>query len=152
KMADAKEKGYIDKDDLQKPQFRQFLVLFDLADGNGDGKLTGEELNAWFDVLAKATDSYVSLVVAEQGRGLFDILDANRDGSLGLRELRTAWARLAPYDKDGDGCISRAEIPRQYQMALGLGQAPLAPRQAAPVNPAPETTAVTTRGPLWFRK
>ncbi len=152
KSADAKNKGYVEKADLRKPQFRRFEALFDLADRDGDGKLTEDELNAWFDLLEKATESYVSLVVAENGRSLFDILDANRDGSLGLRELRTAWTRLAPYDRDGDGRVARAEIPRQFQITLGLGQAPLAMRTAAPGNPAAETAAVTTRGPLWFRK
>lgn len=154
KMADTKNKGYVEKTDLQKGIYRRFETLFDLADRNADGKLTEEELDAWFDLLAKATDSYVSLVTAEHGRGLFDILDTNRDGSLGLRELRTAWSRLAPHDKNGDGTISTNEVPKQFQMTLGLGQVPLSPRPVAPagVPNAAEATAVTTRGPVWFRK
>jgi Ca2+-binding EF-hand superfamily protein len=154
KAADTRKKGYVEEADLRKPQFRAFVNLFHLADRNGDGKLTEAELNAYFDLQAKAGGSHVSLAVAEHGRGLFDILDTNRDGSLGLRELRTAWSRLAPYDRDGDGCISRSEIPRQFQLTIGLGQSALYGRGAVPPQAygmAPPT-AVTARGPLWFRK
>ena len=154
KTADTKGKGYVEKADLQRPQFRQFHTLFDLADRDGDGRLTEEEAKGWFDVQAKSIGSYVAMAVADGGRGLFDIVDANRDNSLGPRELRTAWARLAPYDRDGDGKVSRHEIPRQYQMTIGLGQASVAPRPQAGAGgtATPEAVAVTTRGPLWFRK
>jgi Ca2+-binding EF-hand superfamily protein len=151
KEADPKGRGYVEMSDLNKPQFRQLQPLFMSADRDGDGKLTEAEVEAWFDLMSKATGSYVSLAVVENGRGLFDILDANRDGSLGLRELRTAWERLRPYDRNGDGCISRDEIPRQFQLTLGLGQATAFLRTAA-VPGMGQPTAVTARGPVWFRK
>ncbi len=150
KEADPKGRGYVELLDVKKPRFMDLQTLFVLADRDGDGKLTEAEVNAWFDLQAKAVHSYVSLAVAENGRGLFDILDANRDGSLGLRELRTAWERLKPYDSDGDGCISRAEIPRQFQLTLGLGQAASFFRQGGQGMGQP--TASTARGPVWFRK
>jgi Ca2+-binding EF-hand superfamily protein len=153
KMADTKGKGYIEKEDITKPQYRQVQTLFDLADRDGDGKLTEAELNAYFEMQAKAVGSYISISVTDNGRGLFDILDANRDGSLGLRELRTAWTRLAPYDRNGDGCISREEIPRQFQVMIGLGQATqFGQRPAQPAMGAPPTVGTTNRGPIWFRK
>ena len=103
KEADTQDRGYVEYADLKKPQFYQLQTLFKQADRDGDGKLTEKEVKAWFELQSKAVGSYVSLAVTENGRGLFDILDANRDGSLGLRELRTAWDRLQPYDRNGDG-------------------------------------------------
>jgi Ca2+-binding EF-hand superfamily protein len=154
KEADPQGRGYVELSDLRKPKFAQnpqLQMLFMAADRDGDGKLTEKEVEAWFDLQSKAVGSYVSLAVTENGRGLFDILDANRDGSLGLRELRTAWERLRPYDRDGDGCVSRAEIPRQFQLTLGLGQAAAFARPV--VGPGMgQPTAVTARGPVWFRK
>ena len=60
----------------------------------------------------------VTMTAHDLGRGLFELLDvAPRDGRLGLREMRMAWSRLAHLDRDGDGCIARTEIPRQFQLA-----------------------------------
>ncbi len=150
KEADKDERGYVEAADLNKPQFYQLKTLFMLADRDADGKLTEAEVNAWFELQSKALGSYVSLSVTENGRGLFDILDANRDGSLGMRELRTAWDRLKLYDRDGDGKIAPTEIPRQYQVTLGLGQAAAFMRQPGGMGAQP--VAVTARGPVWFRK
>jgi Ca2+-binding EF-hand superfamily protein len=152
KEADKEGRGYVELLDVKKPQFMELQTLFTNADRNGDGKLTEAEVNAWFDLQAKALGSYVSLSVTENGRGLFDILDANRDGSLGLRELRTAWDRLKEYDRDGDGKIAATEIPRQYQLTLGLGQAAAFVRQLGVPGMGSQPTAVTARGPVWFRK
>jgi hypothetical protein len=63
---------------------------------------------------------------------------------------------LAELGKGGDGQLSRREIPRSYQLALGRGQASLnrvAGREvvvAADGTPAypPDTQR---GGPLWFR-
>ena len=151
KEADSTGRGYVELLDVKKPQFYQLQTLFTLADRDGDGKLTEAEVNAWFDLQSKALGSYVSLSVTENGRGFFDILDANRDGSLGLRELRTAWDRLKVYDRDGDGKIAPNEIPRQYQVTLGLGQAAAFLRQLGGPGMG-QPTAVTVRGPVWFRK
>ncbi len=153
KSADTKGKGYVAKEDIAKPQYKQVQALFDAADRDGDGKLTEAELTAYFDMQAKAVASYITISVTDNGRGLFDILDANRDGSLGLRELRTAWSRLAPYDRDGDGCITREEIPRQFQVQLGLGQATqFGARPVQPAMMAGSLVGTTNRGPIWFRK
>jgi Ca2+-binding EF-hand superfamily protein len=151
KEADPQDRGFVEMSDLKRGQFSQLQLLFSLADRNADGKLTVAEVEAWFDLQAKAITSYVSLAVTENGRGLFEILDANRDGSLGLRELRTAWERLRPYDLHGHGAIARADIPRQFQLTLGLGQATAFARPITGPGMV-QATAVTARGPVWFRK
>ena len=57
------------------------------------------------------------LTAADSGRTFFEILDADRDGRLGRRELRDAAKRLKPFDRDGDGRVRLAELPRTYQFA-----------------------------------
>jgi Ca2+-binding EF-hand superfamily protein len=61
------------------------------------------------------------LTVADAGRSVFEILDADRDGRLSRRELRAASARLKPLDRDADGRITLAEVPRTYELNAGRG-------------------------------
>jgi Ca2+-binding EF-hand superfamily protein len=144
KAADAQGRGYVEAKQVTSPQFALLRPVLPLADRDGDGKLTEAELLAYLDVLAEASTHCTVCLVDNRGRGLFEFLDANRDGRLGERELRTAWARLAPWDRDGDGRIARSEVPKQFQLTLGLGRPGL--RAMSP------GAAVPTRGPLWFRK
>src|SRR5262249_56298869 len=84
--------------------------------------------------------------------------DANRDGRLGPRELRSAWTRLPAYDRNGDGCISRDELPRQFHVTLNEGPPNFALAYNGQVNltgggPQQMTPVFSpTAGPLWFRK
>jgi Ca2+-binding EF-hand superfamily protein len=154
---DKDKKGFVEKEQLKDGmgQFQFLQPLFDQADRDGDGKLTEKELTTYLDLQDRMAASPLTLSIGENGQGLFELLDANRDGRLGIRELRTAWERLKVYDLDGDGCISRNEIPRQFQVSVGRGQ----PNQfgrplqvagggvRAPDRPVTGTKA----GPLWFR-
>jgi hypothetical protein len=93
------------------------------------------------------------LRLAPVGQGLFQALDANGDGQLSIRELRGAWDRVKDLDTDGNGYISRKEIPQQYRLtvaqgAAGNARAPVAVLRGAMI-PA---RAPPGRGPLWFRK
>jgi Ca2+-binding EF-hand superfamily protein len=155
KEADANKKGYLERKPLENGQYQYFLTFFNLADRNGDNKLTEKELSDFLDLQADGAACVVTITAHDQGRGLFELIDvAPRDGRLGLREMRMAWSRLSPLDRDGDGCIARTEIPRQLQMAVR--QSGLNYPYNYFVNEVGYRTQVQvvppTRGPAWFRK
>jgi Ca2+-binding EF-hand superfamily protein len=153
KTVDQKEKGYLTKKQLATPQFTYLRNILAVADLDEDDCLSLEELNAWVDLTASGGLCQTSLALAASGRGLFQLLDVNQDGRLSIRELRYAWARLAPYDRDGDHAISRIEIPLQYQVVVNPGVPNYLAGQLSgfrlPNTPPP---APSERGPLWFRK
>jgi Ca2+-binding EF-hand superfamily protein len=144
-------KDYIDKGEADRSGI--FGGLFRVVDRDGDGKITQKELEAYLDLMARGAAGSTVLSVSDHGRMLFDLLDANRDGRLGPRELRNVWERLAPWDRNGDGHISRDEIPRRFQLTFSQGQ-------PGSIAGEPEMVAAFNRlarsgpsaGPLWFRK
>jgi Ca2+-binding EF-hand superfamily protein len=151
--ADTKKQGYLTQADLTG-RAQVLAPLMPLADRNGDGKVTMAEMTALLNLLEDASVSSISIGVGEHGRALFQLLDTNGDGRLGLRELRSAWDRLAKLDKNGDGFISADEIPRQFELTVGQGFGP-ALRQPVVANRVvtrPVAARAPTRGPLWFRK
>jgi Ca2+-binding EF-hand superfamily protein len=125
RAADTLHKGHLTRQDAQTAQF--FPELFDLLDQDGDGKLTEKELLGYLDGVqgrqAAALGSVTALAVSAEGRGLFDLLDRNRDGRLSLREVRDAPKLLARLGHEDGSPLGRDELPRSYQVALGLGQA-----------------------------
>src|SRR5262249_10360148 len=75
----------------------------------------------------------------------------------GLRELRNAPQVLQQLNRGGDGPISRTDIPRSFQLALGLGQASFTRHGGnlvvLPPSDAPELALDRLGvGPIWFRK
>jgi Ca2+-binding EF-hand superfamily protein len=153
RAADTKKKGYIVRKDLKGPQAQFIAALFDLADRDGDGKLTEKEFTTYLDLQSRAARCFTQLVIADLGHGLFEVLDANGDGFLGPQELRTAWARLSAWDRNNDGFITVDEIPQQFQLTLSRGRASFGVRFGAlgGYSSAP-SHAVPSKGPLWFRK
>jgi Ca2+-binding EF-hand superfamily protein len=155
KEADVNKKGFLEKKLLENNQYQYFLSFFSLADRNGDNKLTEKELTDYLDLQSAGSACVVALTAHDLGRGLFELIDvAPHDGRLGPREMRMAWSRLAPLDRDGDGAIARTEVPRQMQMSVrqsGLNypyqyiSAEVGYRTQLPVP-------VPSRGPVWFRK
>jgi Ca2+-binding EF-hand superfamily protein len=135
-------------------------ALFKLMDLDGDGKLTEKEMLAYLDQMhelrAKVVAGYATLSVVDQGYQLFDLLDTNGDGRLGVREMRQAVSLLARLDRNGDGFLSKDEIPHSYVATFVRGpvdSTPL-PRFMAMGGPAQPSvpSAAPVRGPLWFRK
>jgi Ca2+-binding EF-hand superfamily protein len=157
--ADSDQDGAVEEKDVQPSQFQFLRGVFPLADRDGDGKFTEAELHGYLDLQAKAAASATAITITDHGSGLFDLWDGDRNSRLGPRELRRAWSLLASWDRDGDGCVGRNEIPARFELTLSQG------RQVQPVvRPAPAVVAVRTmrqpdqpapaptKGPLWFRK
>jgi Ca2+-binding EF-hand superfamily protein len=150
KTVDRAGKGHLTKQQLQTRQFIQLHSILLVADRDGDDCLSLEELNDWLDLVVSGMNCQTTVALASGGRGLFLILDANQDGRLDVRELRHFLARLAPFDRNRDGCISPNEIPLQYQIVVNPGGPNYAAGQPQPGRPA--AAAAPARGPLWFRK
>jgi Ca2+-binding EF-hand superfamily protein len=161
KAADRDNNGYLDMDEARQSPF--FRNTFKLMDRDGDGKLFEKEMLAYLDQMEAlqngARNSCVSMTLSDQGRGLFDLVDTDHDGRLSVRELRQMVKLVDQLDRDGDGQISRNEIPRSYRLDFRKGPAndqfngrvfavPVNGRAMGRGQPAP----ARTRGPLWFRK
>jgi Ca2+-binding EF-hand superfamily protein len=159
RMADRDNNGYLDeKEAKQSPVYRN---VFRMLDRDGDGKLFEKEIIAYLDRMKTlqecAVSSCASLSYKDQGRGLFDLVDANSDGRLGVREMRQMVKLIDQLDRDGDGQISRAEVPHKYRVdvrrgpSLGNQFAPRAVvvRKLGTIN---QPDLPERSGPLWFRR
>jgi Ca2+-binding EF-hand superfamily protein len=148
---DANGDGYLDSREVFREPF-DLVALLRLADRDGDGRVSAKEFAAFVEFQERAAAVTTLLTVTDHGRSLFAMLDADRDERLGPRELRGAWARLAPWDRDGDGRIAPAEVPRQFQMVIS--QARVQPAASGPglERPFDRPRVERTRGPVWFRK
>ncbi len=140
---DKDDKGYLTRDQLAGGQNPTLYAMFPIADRDGDGRLTEAELKAWVALATESVGKVPTISIADNGRALFELIDANNDDRLTVRELRTAWARLAPYDHGHVEAISREEIPRQFQLTVAesgidltsVPQAPMPVQMARPVRP-----------------
>ena len=161
KAADKDNNGYLDEKEAKAN--RVFRESFAMMDRDGDGKLYEKEVIAYFEdyrkIQKKATASCVSLVLSDQSRGLFDLLDVNRDGQLSVREMRGAVALLRPFDREGKGYLTRADIPRTHQLLLRRGPLdggdPGGARAFAALyggGGKSKRRGPAAAGPLWFRK
>lgn len=159
KLLDKDNKGFVTAKQVDGPQQVYLRNIFVQADRDNDGKMTEKEMKEWLDLMAGGSNIQMFVSFADTGRGLFELLDANGDGRLSMREMRTAWTRVAGLDKNKDGALARTEIPRQFQMAVGRGFPGYYgggfARAPVPAVVRPGVTPVARpapRGPLWFRK
>jgi Ca2+-binding EF-hand superfamily protein len=122
--ADRGKKSHLTHKDALAYNF--FPNLFAVLDQDGDGKLTEKELLAYLDGVqerqAQALASGVGMLVSGEGSGLFDLLDVNRDGRLSRGEVRAAGKLLARLGRDAGDGLTREDVPRTYQLAVGLLQ------------------------------
>ncbi len=135
------------------PVYQQLRVLFDAADADADGKLTRTELEAHIAIVEAFSAGALALTPTVQMPTLFQLLDDNRDGRLTVRELRTAWDRLAVLEPAGEGgrveAITKAAIQPTAHLRLSRPAERFIVAQVA----TPTTTPTApTAGPLWFRK
>jgi Ca2+-binding EF-hand superfamily protein len=93
--------------------------LFDAADRSGDGKLTRNELDTFFDLIELGIRCQIVITATDRGRNLFDLIDTNEDGRLDLGELTRA-ARVLP-DLEGEKPMDRDTVPGSYRLVVGHG-------------------------------
>jgi Ca2+-binding EF-hand superfamily protein len=143
--ADAAKKGVVDRKQAMTAQF--LGQIFDLADRDGDGKLTQKELNTYLEMQSEGAGSQLQATITDEGRSLFEVLDENGDGTLSIREMRTSWTRMKPLAKSGNG-LARQDIARRLEVSLGTSQR-FVGRVATRIT---STRTVRMGGPLWFQK
>jgi Ca2+-binding EF-hand superfamily protein len=147
---------------MRSPVYRN---LFKLMDRDGDGMLYEKEVLAYLDanaaLQAAARLSCATVGVTSEGKGLFEMLDTDADGRLSVREMRNAVRLIAELDRDGDGCVSKAEIPRCSVASFRTGPAERDDLGSYQVSQAlvardrvrgRQPPAKAARGPEWFRK
>ena len=147
---DVDANGYLEKSEA--PDSALFGATFADLDADKNGKLYLEEIVGYLEPRVTVASHRVELSIVEQGRTLFDILDSDRDGRLAHREVRSVADKLALWDADGDGMLSEAEIPLQFQMMAAVGSLPnlsFQPQIAMNTQGGPATR---TAGAIWFRK
>jgi Ca2+-binding EF-hand superfamily protein len=150
-------KKHIEEKDVNGPnavQFQFVKVIFDAADRDGDGKLTKEEFDAYFDLQDSFRNLSVSLTPSVTTPSLFQLLDENRDGRLSVRELRTAWTRLIVLEEPGAEVITKNIIQPSVSLRLSRTFDRYFVNQPVPPNvyQDPNRVTVPSKGPLWFRK
>jgi hypothetical protein len=92
------------------------------------------------------------LEVNDRGLLLFGNLDVDSDGRLSLRELQAARARLASFDRNGDGQVTAAEIPHRFDWSLSPAQIPHGyALRAARRDQVPPPQRHAAPAPAWFR-
>jgi Ca2+-binding EF-hand superfamily protein len=93
----------------------------------------------------------ISLGAVWDGYPLLPEIDSDEDGRLSVRELRQVSQRLAGFDRDGDGSVSRAELLPTLRVAFGLG--PIVHRHLATVRSVRSASPVQTGAPPdWFTR
>lgn len=136
--ADVNRDGFVD--DTDKQNLADLKKLSNIADRDGDGRLSEKEFTAWVNLQGDIARGHVLLSVLDHGRGLFELLDGDCDGALSTRELRGAWDRVKASDCVTGERLDRKKLPHRFFVVVGRGH----PQSAigSPVRaPAPE----------WFR-
>jgi Ca2+-binding EF-hand superfamily protein len=145
-QADADKNGYLEEDELPEERKSGFKSY----DANADGKLYPDELKAALDAERTPLLNRVRAVVTPGEHSLLAAIDANRDGALSLREIQEASKKLREADRDGDGRLTRDEIPTRisvhFERGMGGDAAPAATYETPGDPTAPKDA------PVWFRR
>ncbi|GIW82117.1 MAG: hypothetical protein KatS3mg105_3924 [Gemmatales bacterium] len=117
---DADSDGVLDRRDIRSS--KNFAALAPILDKNWDGKVSIAEFDSFVALQREAVRGHVVLTILDLQRGLFQLLDRDRDSLLSTQELSGAWTVLAAWDENGDGVVSKNELPQQYHVTVSQGQ------------------------------
>jgi Ca2+-binding EF-hand superfamily protein len=144
--ADRQRRGFVRPGDLDGAEFKSLRRLLPLADRDGDGKLTREELDGYLRLSRLAEQGIVTLTLAGQARGWFAILDSDHDGRLSVSELRSAWQRLADEEANRSGFLTLERSRQTFSLTFSRG---LSPARGMAFYLSSRRPA--RKGPKWFR-
>ncbi len=144
-QGDQDKNGYLEEGELpedRKADFKRY-------DANADGKVYPDELKTALRAERVPLLNRIRAVVTPGEHSLLAAIDANRDGTLSLREIQESPQKLRAADRDGDGRLTRDEIPTRIavQFERGAGNNP-APTEYAPATMVEEKP----EAPTWFRR
>lgn len=165
-MYDTDRNQYLDPEEFQSMSgvLRQSGAAGDFAavDRNGDQMIVRDELFAFVEREQVTASSQIEVTVRQDGQTLFGLLDVNADRRLSLRELRTGFDVLQPWDVTGDGRLADEELGTEYQLTIGLGRTEIRRTNAEAMaamqgQQAGATDAILPgraelSGPEWFRR
>jgi Ca2+-binding EF-hand superfamily protein len=144
-------KKYLIESELLGPQNQFLRVAFEPADFDGDGKLTRDEFDRYFQLQLKTARLGLVLSYSVRVPNLFQLLDANSDGKLGVKELRTAYARLIPLEPSGGNELTRQILQPSAILRLGHAVNPTL-NVGNPDEATRPNQTLPREGPIWFRK
>lgn len=116
---DRDKNGYLDKDEAARD--RGIAMQFEAYDIKRDGMLFPDEIEQGLSFGQRPAWDRITVAALAQGNDLFRTLDENGDQRLSAREVRRADQKLAAADKDGDQCLTLAEYPVQFRLAIARG-------------------------------
>jgi Ca2+-binding EF-hand superfamily protein len=139
---------YLEKSELPD----QFAPQFEVWDEDADGKVYEQEIVASYTRMMAPQLSQVRANVTASGDPLFGILDQTGDGRLSLREMKTAPERIRTLDRDGDGRVTKDEVPESWSVAFGVGYAQYSAYRVGQAGVASQSPAPRDGTPEWFTR
>jgi Ca2+-binding EF-hand superfamily protein len=139
-------KQFLTEADVVGPNMQYLRMIFEVADFNGDGKLTKAEHKRYFEIQQRVMELGLTVIYSSYTPSLFELIDTNSDDHLSARELQSAYKRLQSLEPDGT-FISKRVI--QPLATFQLGHSMRYFLDGAPANVF--RVAVPRTGPKWFQ-
>ena len=137
-QADVNRDGFVDKAESTKINYTPLRDFFQVADRDGDGKISRAEWEKFLQIRGALTGCQVQITVLDSGPSLFEAIDLDADGALSVRELRGAWQRLKRLGCFTNGNLEVNKLPRRIRLIVSLGP------------PKSLLRRVPREGPAWF--
>lgn len=148
-LLDSDVNGYLEKTELEGELLFQ-RTLFDQMDTDADGKVFGEELDAYVRQRAEVKGMSCHVHMYDTGNGLFQAMDHNNDGRISARERRSSTASLRLLAKDAEPGLAKNEPARSYHIEFSRGAYLLFGRGEKIATQSISFGTQVTVGPPWF--